>query len=758
MNTRRLVHTLLVAAICVVAAPVARADVDDFRVNDDGGTAIQTNPRIAVAADGSFVIAWSDRRAGENDIYVQRYDGSANAIGYNRRANDDTNMAWQAEPSLACDFSGRYWLTWKDYRNGVYPFDADIYFQRYDTGGALLGGNRDLTLEPPDSLKETPDIAVSPTGAVVVVWADYRNLHWDIYGQLIGADGSLIGSNFRVNTDAGTGQQHAPRVAYAEDGWFVVVWYDNRLGNDDIFVQRFDSLAQPLGGNVKVNSDPGDARQAFPDVAADAAGRFTVVWVDWRNGRYPANPDIYSRTFNTALTPINSDVRLNTDGTVRAQREATIAADRLGNVAIIWSDSIGSSFDIVGQMIDADGVVREANFQANSYVDSAQIQADVALDGRFRYLTWVDKRNGNFDIYAAIQQYNDPTLSAAPLYITFEMNESGTPPESAGLIISHAGYNPIPFEIIASESWVQVSPSGGTSVDTVAVSVVDNTLAPGSYLATLTIIDTAHDDSSLTVPVTLTVNDVIEPSLGDTLIIGSAVVARQSVGSVPIDVRLNRTVSEVVLPLRYDTSVVRIDSAVADPGLPTGYEFSFEVDDIAGETRLSIRYDTLSGSLGTGVTHLAEIFFTAGDVDARMPLDTAHNDTLIALVVDTAGDSVAPVVLPGEIVVGTPTDVGTHTGSVIPGEVTLFQNWPNPFNLETTIRFRLPAESRLRLAIYNVLGQLVSASTELVLSAGEHELRWDGSDRQGRAVSSGVYFYRLEYAGGHSTRKMLLLK
>ncbi|MCB2201414.1 T9SS type A sorting domain-containing protein [bacterium] len=758
MHYTRVAHTLRALVILCALVTVAHADVDDFLVNDDGGVAVQTNPRIAVSADGGFVIAWADRRSGSNDIYTQRYDPSANPIGINQKANDDVIAAWQAEPSIACDFAGRYWLTWKDYRNGSYPFGPDIFFQRFDTALTRLGGNRDLTLELPDSLKETPDIAVSPTGAVVVVWAGYRNGNWDIYGQLIAADGTLRGGNFRVNSDAGTAQQHAPRVAYSEDGWFVVTWYDNRLGDDDIFVRRYDSLGVPLSGNVKVNSDTGDDRQAFPDIATDAAGRFTVVWVDWRNGRYPTNPDIYSRTFDTLMVAASIDARMNSDVSVRAQREPTIASDRLGNVAVIWSDSVGASFDIVGQMIDADGVVREANFEANSFLDSAQFQADVALDGRFRYLTWVDKRNGNYDIYAAVQQYNDPTLTASPLYLDFSMDEGGPLPAAKSVVLNHAGYNPLNYEIQSSQGWLDITPSTGTTPETINVSVNDGGLTAGTYLATLTLIDTDNDDSTLSIPITLTVEGVLTASPWDTLTIGSIAVGKSSIGSVLLEGRLSSSLSDIYLPMRYDTSVLTIDSAVIDGSLPSGYDLAFGVDTLAGEVLLSITDNTASSPIGSGFVALAEVFFTTKDIDCRMPLDTARNDTLCTKVVDTSGADLAPIVIPGEIIVGTPTAIGDNQDFQAPDEVALLQNYPNPFNAETIIRFELSRAVSTRLTIHNVLGQEVAVLVDHYLPAGLHEYRWDGLSRSGRVAASGVYFYRLQTESLQRVRKMLLLK
>jgi hypothetical protein len=195
-----------------VVGPAA-AQRSDFRVNSDGSTAEQNHPRIAVSGDGGFVIAWVDRRNSSADIYLQRFDAGGYPIGPNLIVNDDTGAAYQSEPAIAVDRTGLYSLVWRDYRNGSYPFGPEIFFQRYDTSLAPVDSNLTLSLNEPDSLKETPDIALSPWGGGMVVWADYRNRNWDIYGQLISSDGAMVGSNFKVNDDAGSAQLHAPRVA-----------------------------------------------------------------------------------------------------------------------------------------------------------------------------------------------------------------------------------------------------------------------------------------------------------------------------------------------------------------------------------------------------------------------------------------------------------------------------------------------------------------------------------------------------------------
>lgn len=509
MKNRFLQFIITICGFCAITLSQASSrERTDFKVNTDGGTAEQNAPRVAVASDGSFVITWVDWREGTSDVYVQKFDTAGLPVGANQKINDESPASYQFEPSITMDRNNAVSLIWKDYRNNEYPSGADVFLQSFTSSFNKSGANHNLSVETPDSSHESPDIAFGQWGTAMVTWADYRDLNWDIYGQIVMPNGTLVGGNFRINDDQGVMSQSAPRVAASRSGWYVVVWTDQRFSNYDIYAQRFDSTGQKLGGNIKINTDNGTFRQAFADVATDGAGHFTVVWVDWRNGTYPTNPDIYLSKLDTNMVSLTGNIRLNTDVSTRAQREPAISADRLGNIAIVWSDSTASSeesWEISGQMIDVDGETQEANFHANTFSDSAQLRPDVALDGRYRYVTWVDKRNGNFDIYAAVHQYHNPGLIAHPSTMTFMMDKGGALPPSQGATIQHTGYNRLDFSATPNVNWLAVTPSSGRSPDSFVVSVITSNLEYGEHTGTIQITDIANPENSAAISIRLRV-------------------------------------------------------------------------------------------------------------------------------------------------------------------------------------------------------------------------------------------------------------
>jgi len=97
--------------------------------------------------------------------------------------------------------------------------------------------------------------------------------------------------------------------------------------------------------------------------------------------------------------------------------------------------------------------------------------------------------------------------------------------------------------------------------------------------------------------------------------------------------------------------------------------------------------------------------------------------------------------------------------NVIPTEFQLYQNFPNPFNPTTTIRFALPTDEKVSLKIYNFIGQqVVTLLDNNKKKAGYHTIIWDGTNRFGESVASGMYLYYLKAGQFTDTKKMVFIK
>ncbi|MGB2697594.1 MAG: T9SS type A sorting domain-containing protein [Candidatus Zixiibacteriota bacterium] len=94
----------------------------------------------------------------------------------------------------------------------------------------------------------------------------------------------------------------------------------------------------------------------------------------------------------------------------------------------------------------------------------------------------------------------------------------------------------------------------------------------------------------------------------------------------------------------------------------------------------------------------------------------------------------------------------------IPCEFSISQNFPNPFNAQTSFSISLPDETHVNVVVYNVMGQKVKILVDEGLTAGIHTITWDGTNESNQNVSSGIYFYRIVTQENVVTRKMTLIK
>jgi hypothetical protein len=205
--------------------------------------------------------------------------------------------------------------------------------------------------------------------------------------------------------------------------------------------------------------------------------------------------------------------------------------------------------------------------------------------------------------------------------------------------------------------------------------------------------------------------------------------------------------------LRYRVSISRID--VVDGwgklSIPGGtYDVLREKRTQYRETRLDAKITPLgwldvtdmaisAGSKGLGVDTTVSISFYNNmekETIARVTLNSAQNAAT-----HTWFKYNPPV-----------TSVAA-AGTNVPGTIVLYDNYPNPFNPSTTIRYRLPILSSVTVSVFNTLGQLVATLVQREQDAGYHEIAFDARD-----LASGVYLYRLQAGEFVKSKKLILLR
>tara|TARA_A100000164_G_scaffold360143_1_gene373543 strand:- start:350 stop:820 length:471 start_codon:yes stop_codon:yes gene_type:complete len=104
------------------------------------------------------------------------------------------------------------------------------------------------------------------------------------------------------------------------------------------------------------------------------------------------------------------------------------------------------------------------------------------------------------------------------------------------------------------------------------------------------------------------------------------------------------------------------------------------------------------------------------------------------------------------------TDLAVFMNAYIPEDFHLFQNFPNPFNPSTVIRYALPKDNFVFLKVIDLMGREVTTLVNSFQTKGNKSIVWNAVNNQGLPVSAGVYFYSIESGEFISTKKMILIK
>ena len=205
---------------------------------------------------------------------------------------------------------------------------------------------------------------------------------------------------------------------------------------------------------------------------------------------------------------------------------------------------------------------------------------------------------------------------------------------------------------------------------------------------------------------------------------------------------------------------------------PDNVDFdSVEVDksdtvEITMTNHSNVDLEIYSISVSTGSFHLNDI--PSGPISgwgsATFKVDFAPSDT--GLFEDTirissnaiAGDSVVPLSGVGVPATGVRWVEGSTEEENKPTSFSVSQNYPNPFNPVTNFRVALPEASHVKIEIFNILGQKIKTLVDEDMRAGVFIVDWDGKDKKGLEVSSGIYFYRITTDDFSDIKKMVLLK
>ncbi len=305
----------------------------------------QVEPTVAIASDGSFVVAWSGEDADEGQdkgIVARRFAANGNPIGSEFLVNTFTAFD-QDSPAIAMADDGSFTIAWTSV--GLDGSLDSIAAQQFSANGMPLG---DEFLVNTATLNDQSDpaIAMTPTGEFVIAWQSdgQDGDESGIFAQRYDADGSRTGREFQI-TDSFVGDQENPAIAINTDGSFVVAWESDGLAaaSTEIFARRFNSNGDALGDDFLVNLTLTND-QTNSDVALDGEGNFLISWTN--EGTGITQNDVFYRQFSASGAALTSEILVNTF-TDDDQQAAAIAQNALGDTLMVW-ESLGQDFGVTG--------------------------------------------------------------------------------------------------------------------------------------------------------------------------------------------------------------------------------------------------------------------------------------------------------------------------------------------------------------------------------------------------------------------------
>lgn len=291
------------------------------------------------------------------------------------------------------------------------PAEPAVIAQIFNADGSSVGG--EIVVRSGPSWLGNPVVTQLADGQIVVAWSELATEGADtsflsVRATILASDGTPTGSDFLVNTTT-SGNQNQPGITSLSNGRFVATWTDESTSPDDpsqlaVRGQLFNANGTMIGSEFLVNTTT-DGAQLEPAVAALDSGRFVVTWTD-RNlvadGDFFSFSVIRAQIFNADGTKSGAELLVNTELRY-SQTDPAIATLTNGDFVIVWTDGSQTGDDTSGtairaQMFGADGGRVSSDILINSTTASFQWQPTItALDTGGFVVVWADASQSGDD-------------------------------------------------------------------------------------------------------------------------------------------------------------------------------------------------------------------------------------------------------------------------------------------------------------------------------------------------------------------------
>lgn len=362
-------------------------------------TKYQGDARLVSDGAGGAIITWYDSRGFNNDIYAQRVDAWGNLLWTVDGSGVCTYSASQSYPEIAPDGSGGAIICWMDPRTSANSWD--IYAQRINSSGGLMWDPDGVHVCGATLVQGQPEVASDGTGGAIMVWYDQRDGDRDLYAGRVNAAGtSLWGNGIPICTVHPNNQIDYQIISDGLEG-AIITWSDDRADiQSDIFAQRIDASGDTLWTRDGVAVCEIAGTQLHPQIIRSGPGGAMITWEDSRG--------IFAQRLDSNGHPIWTVGGDTVCAAPAGQTNPQIAPDGRGGAVITWEDNRdggSTGLDIYAQRIDS-GCIRYWGDTGVAVCTGSEDQVSpyITSDGDgAAVITWVHEINvSESDIYARV--------------------------------------------------------------------------------------------------------------------------------------------------------------------------------------------------------------------------------------------------------------------------------------------------------------------------------------------------------------------
>jgi hypothetical protein len=449
------------------------------------------NPRISVDSQGGIDVVWVSNAPGNQDIFFSRSTDGGGTFSTPRNLSNDAPTS--GSPQIAVDASGNISVVWESD-----DITFGVLFSHSTDGGATFSKPVNLATNSGGSFG--PQLVVAVDGSISVVWEDDFNFQSDISFSRSTDRGATFSAP--KNLSSNSGNSFSAQIAVDLKGNIYVSWVDNTPGNYAILFSRSADQGATFPSVKNLSNSPGDSSN--PRIALDANGSVYVVW----QGNIPPafNKDIFfARSSDLGA---NFSVAANLSNNAGNSTNPWITVDATGGIDLSWQDTTPGRANIFfARSLDAGATFAMQNLSNDSGASSdAQVAAD--KNGNLN-VVWSDDAPGVnqilFSRFSSPQVTNHPPVANAGPDQTLECaGHSGT------LVTLNGSTSSDPDGDTLSYIWTDEAKNlvGTTAMAQLTVNV-------GARTFTLTVTDPAGLSSAATTHVT--VRDTVAPTLSASL-------------------------------------------------------------------------------------------------------------------------------------------------------------------------------------------------------------------------------------------------